>query len=97
MATSGVDAVLQLLEGWLGLVLLIGAGVIGLFGHKLHKSVLFLFGFVAGTYLGYFLLRLVWIVVKRRRNPKTNGYAVAKIVDSDLEMSDLENCKFIKD
>ena len=51
-----------MLEGWLALVLVIGGGVVGLFGHKLYKAVLFLLGFVAGTYLGYILLHDVALV-----------------------------------
>ena len=42
----------------------------------------------------------VWIVctvMRQRRNQRAHGYAVAKMAESDIEMSPLEEDAFIKD
>jgi len=56
MVTITVDEVLSFVEGWLALMLVIGGAIVGLFGHKLLRPMMFFFGFVAGTFLGYVLL-----------------------------------------
>ena len=44
-----------------------------------------------------FNLLLVCSVMRQRRNQKAHGYAVAKMAESDLEMSSLEEDAFMND
>ena len=51
-------------EGVLAAILIIGGVFIGFCGNKLHKAILFLFGFLAGVFLVYFILHNVDIDAK---------------------------------
>eukprot|EP00484_Ammonia_sp_Unknown_P008165 CAMPEP_0197061586 /NCGR_PEP_ID=MMETSP1384-20130603/137994_1 /TAXON_ID=29189 /ORGANISM="Ammonia sp." /LENGTH=251 /DNA_ID=CAMNT_0042497291 /DNA_START=77 /DNA_END=832 /DNA_ORIENTATION=- len=62
MATSdGHEIVQNITEGVLATILIIGGIVVGFYGYKLHKAILFLLGFIAGAFLTYFILNNVGI------------------------------------
>ena len=48
-------------EGVLATILIVGGVVIGLFGNKLHKAILFLLGFLAGVFIVYFILNNIGV------------------------------------